>query len=99
MNNLNKLKDLVEIHNRDMDRDIIQLNCKLEFEPHGRASETWEEVWYLELPQHQYYWENNEGELVMGKLGLHKTFKGRNEDDVVNKAIEWLKKYNDLEQI
>ena len=99
MSSLSKLIYLVQIHNRDIDKDIISIRCKLEFEPHGRATETFEEVWYLELPQHQYYWFNNEGELVRGKLGLHQTFKGRTEDDVLSKAIDWLKEYNKLEQV
>lgn len=82
------------MHCRGLDVDIFVLKCRMEFEPHGRATETWEEVWYLYLPTHQYHWVNIHGKLVRGKEGLTQSFKGKTDSDVIDEAILWLEKFN-----
>lgn len=41
--------------------DLLVIKCRCEFEPHGRASETWGMTWSIELPYVQSYWKSNEG--------------------------------------
>jgi hypothetical protein len=70
-------------------QDLIRIRCYNDFEGHGRASETWEEHWQLELPQHQYYWKSTKG-WRMGKRGITMTFHGRTFDECIKKAVSFL---------
>jgi hypothetical protein len=36
---------------------LMKLELRYEFEPHGRASETWEDVWVLTLPHVHPHWK------------------------------------------
>lgn len=77
--------------------DSIRIRCFSEFEPHGRASETWEEVWVIELPYCQYFWKSTIG-FKKGKEGLHASFKGKTFEEVEKRAIEFLKFYKETNQ-
>jgi hypothetical protein len=67
--------------------DVILLYARSEFEPHGRASETFEWIWYLELPTTPHYWKSTVG-WVKGK-GSHMKFKGRTAKEVVGRAKQF----------
>ena len=84
------------------DRDLVVFRCRCEFEPHGRASETWEMLWRIELPFVQYYWKSATG-WRPGNPGLSMKFAGRTlyeammrlstflgEMAAEGKEIEWL---------
>lgn len=71
------------------DEDVIRIVMRHEFEPHGRASETWETVWYLHLPKVQYMWQSTTG-WQKGKRGLHQKFKGKTLREVLEKAGNYL---------
>lgn len=95
MNNWDKLLEYIK-PNRYLTpthhgKEIIKITCKNGFEGHGRASETWEEHWYLELCQEQYYWRTNKNVLRMGNEGITQRFHGRTFNDVVAKAVRWYK--------
>lgn len=42
-------------------RNVYVLKKRVEFEPHGRASETWEDTWRLELPWCYHHWKSTTG--------------------------------------
>jgi len=58
------------------DKDLLVIRCRCEFEPHGRASETWEMIWRIELPFVQYHWKGIAG-WRPGNPGLSMKFDGR----------------------
>lgn len=83
-------------------QDLVVFRCRCEFEPHGRASETWEMLWRIELPFVQYHWKSTAG-WRPGKAGLSMKFEGRTlyeammklctfleEMTAEGKEIEWL---------
>ncbi len=43
------------------DKKIIDIQCRIEYEPFGYASDTWEEMWELKLPYVQSYWKGTKG--------------------------------------
>lgn len=67
---------------------VIRLN--VEFEPHGHASEDFEPVWYLELPEVQYQWKSTQG-WKRGKEGLTMRFRSQTFDGVVRQATMFLR--------
>lgn len=69
---------------------LVNIYCSYEFEPFGKASETWELMWRLDLPTVQAYWKSTTGWRLCNK-GLHPHFTGRMLDDVVQEAISFLK--------
>jgi hypothetical protein len=77
---IQKLKNLGFATNITQE-NILKIRWNYSFEPHGRASETWENVWYLNLDcipvKHLKY----PSECV---------FTGRTFDEVINKALAWL---------
>ena len=88
-----ELEMLLGLHST-MDGSHIKISCTTEFEPHGRASETWEVVWFLELLNVPWRWKSTkegwiEPEGVVGHPCMN--FKGRTLDDVLTKAINFLK--------
>lgn len=76
-------------------RDLVKLTCSAEFEPHGRASETWDLVWRLTLPQMPYYYKSldvvrNTVSWKRGSEKLHTYFKGKTPQQCFERAIEFL---------
>lgn len=71
-------------------RKLIEIECKSEFEPHGRASETWEPIWYLRLLPFKHHSRSTTGWRV-GTVDNPITFKGRTLDEALMRAIQFLK--------
>jgi hypothetical protein len=71
-------------------KDFIVIKCSCEFEPHGRATETWELLWTLELPQIPWHVKLITG-WKKGKTNLPMRFSGRTLDSVIKKAITFAK--------
>ena len=69
---------------------LLTLQARSEFEPFGRASETWEVEWRLELHMIQSYWMSTTGWRPR-KPGLTMEFKGRTEDSVIQQAISFIR--------
>jgi hypothetical protein len=69
---------------RYQDKDLIVLKCRCGFEPHGKASETWEIIWLLQLPYVRGYWRTRDG--WMPYDGPAK-FSGRTAEQVINAAL------------
>jgi hypothetical protein len=73
----------------NQDKCFIQLLCTVEFEPFGRASEDWDIIWKLFLPETPYYWKSTTGWRKGDKSGM--AFYGRTENEVIGKAINFIK--------
>lgn len=71
-------------------KEFIKVVCGVDFEPHGRASETWEIVWKLTLPQIPLHWKSTTG-WRPGTADKSMFFSGRTFNDVVQQAISFLK--------
>jgi hypothetical protein len=73
-------------------QEFIRLTCYCDFEGFGRASETWEEHWNLELPQMRPHWRSTTGwrECNAEAKGCMK-FHGRSPDDVTLQAVTFLR--------
>jgi hypothetical protein len=71
-------------------KDRWVLYSAIEFEPHGRASETWEGIYKLYLPEFPYYWKSTtgwrEGEGLKGMM-----FKGRTAMECFYRATTFLR--------
>lgn len=88
---LEKLRRLVGVPGPGFEgQTYLSLTCTCDFEPHGRASETWEMVWILELPLTQHHWKNTQGKWVRGSNNAPKRFTGRYAEDVIQEAITFL---------
>ena len=91
--NIDELRELAEIRRMLTPvyhgKDLIRIRCYNDFEGHGRASETWEEHWELELPQHQYYWMSTNG-WRKGKDGVTMRFHYTTLDTCISKALMFL---------
>lgn len=70
-------------------KEFIRLSCQVDFEPHGRASETWEVVWFLTLPQIPHHWRSTSG-WRKGTTDAPIQFKGRTATRVIARAISFL---------
>lgn len=71
------------------DQDLLVIKCRCGFEPHGRASETWEMVWRVELPFVQSCWRSTEGWRAR-KSGLSMKFCGRTLYEAMMKLCDFL---------
>lgn len=71
------------------DAKFIILTCGQTFEGHGRASETWELYWTLQLPHIKWYSKYTDGWRV-GDGMWPMSFHGRTALDVIQKAIRFL---------
>ena len=71
------------------DKDLLVIKCRCGFEPHGRASDTWEMIWRIELPYVQYYWKSTTG-WRPGTPGLNMKFKGRTLYEAMMKLSSFL---------
>lgn len=69
------------------------IECRCEFEPFGRASETWEEIWRVTLPLYPWMWKNTNNEWVVGSGNQSMYFEGKNLDVTVSRAISFLREY------
>jgi len=94
---MNELMKLLKINPAPVDegRKFIVVSCGVGFEPHGRASETWEIYWTLVLPQIPYHWKSTNG-WRRGSTKEPISFKGRTFDDVVSKAKAFLRERNSV---
>jgi hypothetical protein len=90
---LQKLYDKLKINSKlssKYDRwNFIELECGQGFEPHGRASETWEVLWILRLPHIRYYWKGTNG-WQLSDMAFNMQFKGKTQEDAVNQALKFL---------
>lgn len=77
-----------------IDGPVVTLSLSNEFEPHGRASETWEPIWLLKLERVPFYWKSTTG-WRLGTSGLPMYFKGRDGEAVVREAIDFLDWHNE----
>lgn len=90
---LEKLIKLLNVREGPMtEGDWFVLRCSVDFEPNGRASETWEEYWTIELPYTPYYWEGTKG-WNKGSEKAVTSFKASTLDNVIKKAIYYLENY------
>lgn len=85
---MNKIEDLQNMC--ESKGEFIRITCSLEFEPHGRASETFEIIWNLFLPQIKYHWPSTKGWKI-GTTDKPMGFGGKTLDNVVQQAILFLK--------
>ena len=69
--------------------DVVTIRCGYDFEPHGRASETWEDAWSIMLHTVPYYWRATDGWRV-GMPSVVVRFRGRTESEAKAKAIEYI---------
>jgi hypothetical protein len=94
---MEKLLELLNIQNKltplYQNKDFLRIRCYCDFEPFGRASETWEEVWELVLPQHSSYWFSA-GNWHKYNSNAHMYFEDRSLDAVISRAIVFLEWYN-----
>ena len=77
-------------------KEFINISCKVGFEPHGRASETWEIYRILTLPQIPQYVKFTDGWKKLESCDLPMRFQGRTYDKVIQKAIIFLKETFDI---
>lgn len=95
---MNELRNMLKIGGRlgptTQGKDFIRVRCYCDFEGHGRASETWEEHWEIELPQLQYWWEALDG-YRRGKQGVTMKFHGQTLGDVLRKAKLFIQERGD----
>jgi hypothetical protein len=67
----------------------FKLICGVGFEPHGRASETWEVYWQIELPKTPWYWKSTNG-WVKGNPNVHMKFHEKTLEGALAKALTFL---------
>ena len=87
-----ELEKLLKIHAgpRTDGKDFVQISCHVDFEPHGIASETWEVIWFLQLPQIPHHWPSTTG-WRKGTTDKPISFSGRTLSEVIIKATVFLK--------
>lgn len=99
MDKIEELESLLKINNRlnpsTCNEDFIKIRCYCDFEGHGRASEMFEKHWILELPSEQAYWKSTKG-YIKCLDGVIKHFHGKEFEEVLDKAIEYMKEINKL---
>lgn len=87
------LKAKIPLSPKWSEKNLVVIRYRYEFEPFGKASENWEEVWYLNLPFVQFMWLSVDG-WRNGKEGISMTFKGRSLFDVCQSARNFLTEAN-----
>lgn len=70
--------------------DFFELSVRCEFEAFGKASENFDEVWVLKLPNTQYYFRLSDGAYREGTKNLSMSFKGKTMAEVLDRAIDFL---------
>jgi hypothetical protein len=61
VDHIHELSNLLNPRSHWGDLSLISLTMSYEFEPHGRASETWDIIWRVNLPSVPYYWKSTKG--------------------------------------
>lgn len=79
-NLIKEIETLLKIH-WHMDAKLYRIECNSEFEPHGRASETWEIVYTVTLPDTEFFYKLTDGyhksdSKIIGPVFEHKTLVG-----------------------
>jgi len=69
---------------------IVDIKLCCEFEPHGRASETWEWIWHLDLKHQSPHWKSTDGYRKCTGNGVKQRFSGKTLDEVVKEANHFL---------
>ena len=87
---MDELLRLMQIQRSPPDREWLKIVCGVAFEPHGSASETWEEYWTLTLVQIPHHWKSLTG-WRRGKVDDPIMFKDCTLESVVAQAIAFLK--------
>jgi hypothetical protein len=75
-------------------KNLIKVRCFSEFEPHGRASETWDFVWEMEFPEIHHHWMSTTG-YRPGNKNLSMVFRGKTFEEVYRRAKHFLEWYNE----
>lgn len=73
------------------DKRLFILSCASEFEPYGRASETWEIIWCLTIPGIGWHWKNNRGKWQQGTKAAPMQFEARMPEAAVAAAIAFMR--------
>jgi len=68
----------------------VEIEHYVDFEPFGKASEDWEGVWGLVLPQQQAHWHGADGKWHPCNPGVQMRFKAETFDKVVAQAVAFL---------
>lgn len=91
---LKKLEELLNVNWKLTpsyhDAKFIILTCGQTFEGHGRASETWELYWTLQLPHILHHWKHTRDGWIVGTSSGCISFHGRTALDVIQQAIKFL---------
>ena len=85
-----ELESLLHLHMKGEDKTFVKIECGTEFEPHGRASETWEVWWRLTLIGVHWHWLSTKG-WVKGTSDKDMDFFGSSMENVMDRAIRFLK--------
>jgi hypothetical protein len=89
------LKEISSLLPRYIDKEsLFKLELLYAFEPNGRASETWEDVWVLILPNVPGYWFSLSG-WQRGAWGDGMTFKSPSLEEVLAHAKDFLLWYRE----
>jgi hypothetical protein len=78
------------IKNTSNQGEHVLISCGNEFEPHGRASETWELIWRLSLVKIPHHWYSTKDGWVPGTGKLPMRFEGRSMSECLQKALMFL---------
>jgi hypothetical protein len=101
MSMTSELQVLERLLNRGaFDGVAFALTCENGFEPHGRASETWETLWRLVLPDvPAHWWHMREGWKPCTGNAVPMQFRGRTPGDVVTAAVAFLRESGAKQQL
>lgn len=72
------------------DQSAYRITYHIDFEPHGRASETWEYDWILELPWCYHHYHHMREGWKKGRNDHMATFHARSLQKVLRAATEFL---------
>ena len=72
---------------------IFTIECKYGFEPNGKASEDWEFYYILTLPRVCYHYKTTKGWKETTHKEICMNIKGPSLDEVIGRAIYFLKWY------
>lgn len=72
------------------ERNVWILKRRIEFEPHGRASETWEYTWQLVLPWCYHHYHHTREGWKKGRNTMPAVFKGDSMKKVIRGATVFL---------
>lgn len=69
---------------------ILTVRADYQFEPFGKASESFELVWTLDIPEVCFYWHSTKG-WVRGNLDVKgMTFEGASLTEAISRGYAWL---------